>query len=238
MMGSDKWEHEIYLSSFYLGQYQVTQALWEQVMGKNPSDFKGDNLPVEMVNWYDCIEFCNKLSELEGLEPVYEIDKSQKDPGNTNNYDEFKWLVRRKKEALGYRLPTEAEWKYAARGGKYAQKTEYAGSGELKEVGWFGQFFSDEKNVHNWTETSGLRVPNELGLYDMSGNVREWCWDWYGYYPSTSLKDPHGLDSGNARVLRGGSWFRDADDCRVASRYHDLPGCRFIDYGLRLARTV
>ena len=157
-----------------------------------------------------------------------------RDPGNTHDYDEFKWLVRRKKEALGYRLPTEAEWEYAARGGKYARKTEYAGSGELKEVGWFG--YND--NAHNWTETSGLRVPNELGLYDMSGNVDEWCWDWYGDYSDTSLKNPHGPDSGNARVLRGASWILHADYCRVAYRFHDRPDSRYYSYGLRLARTV
>ena len=243
MMGSDKLGreqpiHEVQLSTFYIGQYQVTQALWEQVMEGNPSRFQGANLPVEQVSWYDCIEFCNKLSELEDREPVYEVDKSQKDPGNTSNFDKFKWLVKRKEGALGYRLPTEAEWEYAARGGKYARKTEFAGSGVLKEVGWYDDFITSEKNAHNWTETSGLRVPNELGLYDMSGNVREWCWDWYGDYSDTSLKDPQGPDSGYNRVLRGGSWIYDADYCRVAYRVYDLPDYRYYGFGLRLARTV
>ena len=148
------------VSSFYLGQYQVTQAVWEQVMGDNPSDFKGGRLPVEMVNWYDCQKFLENLNHQLGLTG---------------------------KEL--YRLPTEAEWEYAARGGKYARRTEYAGSGELKEVGWFG-YYDEEKNMHNWTENSGLRVSNELGLYDMSGNVWEWCWDWYGRLFQYFLEGP------------------------------------------------
>ena len=200
--------HEVQLSSFYLGQYQVTQAVWEQVMGDNPSEFKGGRLPVENVSWNDCQKFLENLN--------HQLRLMGKDL---------------------YRLPTEAEWEYAARGGKYARKTEYAGSGELKEVGWFG-YYGEEKNMHNWTETSGLRVPNELGLYDMSGNVREWCWDWYGDYSNTSLKNPHGPDSGEYRVLRGGSWIDDAVYCRVAGRNDDLPDCRSLYYGLRLARTV
>ena len=193
------------VSSFYLGQYQVTQALWEQVMGNNPSEFSGDRLPVDSISWNDCQKFLEKLNHQLGL--------TGKDL---------------------YRLPTEAEWEYAVRGGKYARNTEYAGSGELKEVGWFGYY----DNAHNWTETSGLRVPNELGLYDMSGNVREWCWDWYGSYSQTSLRDPQGPDSGIARVLRGGSWIVSADSCRVASRRLNHPEFRIDGYGLRLARTV
>ena len=213
MMGSDKLErerpiHEVHVSSFYLGQYQVTQALWEQVMGNNPSDFKGDRLPVESISWDNCQKFLGNLNHQLGL-----MGKDL------------------------YRLPTEAEWEYAARGGRYARKTEYAGSGELKEVGWFG-YYGEEKNMHNWTETSGLRVPNELGLYDMSGNVREWCWDWYGDYSDTSLKDPHGPDSGKARVLRGGSWLDFASLCRVSDRDGYVPSGRSDGFGFRLARDV
>ena len=193
------------VSSFYLGQFQVTQALWEQVMGNNPSEFKGGRLPVESISWKDCQKFLENLNHQLGLTG---------------------------KEL--YRLPTEAEWEYAARGGKYARRTEFAGSGDLKEVGWFGYY----DNAHNWTETSGLRIPNELGLYDMSGNVREWCWDRYGRYSDTSLKDPQGPDSGHSRVLRGGSWRYKASYCRVSYLSGSDPSRRNGNVGLRLARDV
>ena len=205
---SEKPEHEVKLKSFFLSPYAVNQALWEEVMGDNPSAFKGAELPVENISWKDCQEFLGKLNE-----------KLRLDDSNA------------------YRLPTEAEWEYAARGGKYANQAEYAGSGVLKEVGWFGHFLSDEKNTHGHTEAQGLRIPNELGLYDMSGNVREWCWDWYGSYSSGSLKDPQGPQSGAYRVLRGGSWFSFADYCRVAFRRDGSPDIRSHGYGLRLART-
>ena len=199
MMGSGRRErerpiHEVELSSFFLSQYAVSQALWTEVMGENPSEFKGSELPVESISWNDCQDFLKKLNGRLGLEVPFT-----------------------------YRLPTEAEWEYAARGGKYANQAEYAGSGVLKEVGWFGQFLGDEKNTHGQTEVCGLRIPNELGLYDMSGNVREWCWDWYGSYSSGSLKDPQGPESGSRRVLRGGAWFYDADFCRVAFRFYFRP---------------
>ena len=136
----DKTECEV--SDFYLGQYQVNQQLWEQVMGENPhKEFHGKDLPMERISWYDCVEFCNRLSELEGLEKVYQIDKSRKDPHNTSNFDKLKWVVAPNFEADGYRLPTETEWEYAARGGKYVKESEYAGSVELKEVGWFREKF-------------------------------------------------------------------------------------------------
>ena len=226
----DKIECEV--SDFYLGQYPVNQQLWEQVMGENPSSFKGTSLPVESISWYDCVEFCNRLSEREGLEKVYQIDKSRKDPPNTSNVDKLKWIVIPNIEANGYRLPTETEWEYAARGGKYAKSNVYAGSPILKEVGWYYE------NSHMETQLSGMNLPNELGFYDMSGNVREWCWDWKGNYPSKRIKDYRGPEGGLFRVLRGGSWGSYAGLCRVSFRYRNHPDDRSYVFGFRLARTA
>ena len=231
----DKIECEV--SDFYLGQYPVNQQLWEQVMGENPSSFKGTSLPVESISWYDCVEFCNRLSEWEGMEKVYRIDKSRKDPNNEADEkgifsDKLKWMVTPNFEADGYRLPTENEWEYAARGGKHAKESEYAGSVELKEVGWY------RGNSHGETQIVGIQLPNELGLYDLSGNLREWCWDWRGNYPSKRIKNYRGPERGRYRVLRGGSWYLGAEYCRVSDRGYGSPDARLSLYGIRLARTA
>ncbi|NUM70071.1 MAG: SUMF1/EgtB/PvdO family nonheme iron enzyme [Ignavibacteriaceae bacterium] len=210
-------EQSVKLDSFYISKYQVTQEEWEFVMGKNPSHFRGErNLPVEKVSWFDSVEFCNKLSEKEGLQKVYS--------GSWDN-------ITMNMNADGYRLPTEAEWEYAARGGSLSKGYEYSGSNNSWEVAWY------YVNSNNNTHPVGQKQPNELGIYDMSGNVWEWCWDWYGNYSSDSQNNPAGPVSGSDRVNRGGSWFNDAGNLRPADRYGSYPVSRHDNLGFRIART-
>ena len=207
---NEKPTHQVTLSSFYIGKYEVTQAEWETVMGSNPSQFKGANLPVERVSWNDCQEFIRKLNEMTGK---------------------------------NFRLPTEAEWEFAARGGNKSIGFIYAGGNDLRNVGWYDEnsrrdkensffsFFSAPRTTHE----VGQKRSNELGLYDMSGNVYEWCQDWYGDYSSASQTNPQGPATGIDRVLRGGSWVNDARDCRLSYRNNSVPGGRYYNGGLRLA---
>ncbi|MEL6134342.1 MAG: SUMF1/EgtB/PvdO family nonheme iron enzyme [Bacteroidota bacterium] len=226
--------HSVTLTQDYLlCRYPVTQSLWEAVMGSNPSKFKGAMRPVERVNWYEAVVFCNQLSIAQGLSPAYLIDQQSQDPQNENTYDEMKWTVKRIVGANGYRLPTEAEWEYAARGGEKAQTYQYAGSPDLNQVGWY------DENSHDETQVVGQKRPNRLGLYDLSGNVYEWCWDWYVAYPEQSQIDPTGPQGGSGRVLRGGSWYDYADSCRVANRDRFFnPDSRHLLIGFRLARNL
>jgi len=189
--------HSVTLSSFEIGKYEVTQAKWENVMGSNPSYFKGDNLPVENVSWNDVQTFISKLNEQTGLK---------------------------------YRLPTEAEWEFAARGGVSANSTTYAGSNTFDDVAWY--FDNSGKKTHE----VGTKQANELGIYDMSGNVWERCNDWYGSYGSNTAKNPQGPTTGFSRVLRGGGWNYDYRSCYVAERLSSGPRGR--DLGFRLARSL
>ena len=192
----EKPTHKVTLSSYYIGETEVTQALWTAVMGDNPSWFTGDNLPVEQVSWEDCQTFIRKLNGLTGK---------------------------------SFRLPTEAEWEFAARGGKRSNLTEYSGGSMIDDVAW------DMGNSGRKTHSVKTKKPNELGLYDMSGNVYEWCQDWYGSYSSSAQTNPTGPDSGSHRVFRGGSWYWGAWFCRSSFRYHDSPGYRNFTLGFRLA---
>jgi formylglycine-generating enzyme required for sulfatase activity len=194
----EKPAHQVTVSDFYIGKYEVTQAQWKSVMSSNPSNFKGDNLPVEQVSWGDVQEFIRKLNAQTGK---------------------------------NYRLPTEAEWEYAARGGAQSRGYKYSGSNTVGNVAWY------DENSGNTTHPVGQKSPNELGLYDMSGNVWEWCSDWYGAYNSSWLADPIGPSSGSYRVVRGGSWGNVAQRVRVPYRSDYTPGDRNNLLGFRLASS-
>jgi formylglycine-generating enzyme required for sulfatase activity len=224
---------EVNVKDFLIGKYEVTQDLWEEVTGKNPSKFKGGSLPVESVSWYEAIEFCNQLSVLEGLEPVYKIDKTTIDPNNKNEYDKSKWTVEFDPNANGYRLPLETEWELAARSGnvRAADQTLYSGNNDIEEVAWY------YGNSENETKEVGSKSPNGLGIYDMSGNVWEWCWSWKAGYASESITRYTGPESGSSRVYRGGSWFSEAKYCRVSPRGSDNPEYKDTGIGLRLAKN-
>ena len=196
-LGDKKPEQLVKLSDYYIGQTQVTQELWETVMGNNPSRFTGNNKhPVEKVSWNDCQEFIQKLNELTGKQ---------------------------------FRLPTEAEWEFAARGGNKSKGYRYSGSNDASTVAWH------KNNSENKTHPVALKQVNELGLYDMSGNVWEWCQDLYGDYSSTPQINPKGASDGVDHVIRGGSWYYEAKLARVSSRNDSSPINRFSDIGFRLA---
>ena len=190
--------HRVKLSDYYIGETEVTQALWEAVMGSNPSEWKGSNLPVENVSWEDCQEFISRLNSLTGK---------------------------------NFSLPTEAEWEYAARGGNKSQGYKYSGSNVIDRVAWY------EDNSGGRIHPVKEKQANELGIYDMSGNVREWCSDWYDYYSSSSQTNPSGPSTGTDRVMRGGSWTDRARFCRVSNRSYNSPSRRSRRSGLRLAMS-
>ena len=202
MMGSEEgYEdempvHPVTLSSFHIGQFTVTQKEWEAIMGSNPSDEKGDDLPVTNVSWNDVQAFIQKLNTQTGKQ---------------------------------YRLPTEAEWEYAARGGIRSKGYKYSGSNDLNEVAWC------DADSNTGVRLVGQKKPNELGLYDMSGNVFEWCQDRYGEYTSSVQVNPKGPKTGKWRILRGGSWVFIPQYCRVALRNNFHPETRYNFLGFRLA---
>lgn len=192
----EKPAHRVTLSGYYIGKYPVTQKQWIEIMGSNPSESEGDNLPVGNVSWNDAQEFICKLNARTGK---------------------------------NYRLPTEAEWEFAARGGNSSCGYKYSGSDNPDAVAWY------DENSDSKTHEVGLKSPNELGIYDMSGNIWEWCQDFFDGYRRSAKTNPQGPTSGMSRVMRGGSWDSYATNCRVSFRSLFMPDFQIAVYGFRLA---
>ncbi|GHU03195.1 hypothetical protein FACS1894147_06700 [Spirochaetia bacterium] len=221
-------QHQVTVTGFYLGKYEVTQKEYEEVMGINPSRFKGQSLPVERVSWFDAVEYCNRRSQKEGLTPAYTIS------GSGNNR-----TVSWNRNANGYRLPTEAEWEYACRAGT-AGPFSTGINITANQVNYNGNYpyNSNAKGTYREKTTAvGSFAANPWGFYDMHGNVWEWCWDWYGDYGSRTQTDPAGAASGTLRVFRGGSWFSLAAVARSAYRYYYAPTFQSYNLGFRVARS-
>ena len=221
LMGSEDSEnqqpiHGVRLRPFLLCRYLVTAELWGEVMEDTPSFFRSTQRPVENVSWYSAVKFCNRLSGNHTCY-VFEEEGVYFDPS-----------------AKGYRLPTEAEWEFAARGGNQYDSHVQAGSPELDQVSWY------RENSGLATLPIGQKRPNSLGLYGMNGNVREWCWDWYDedYYSQSPTDSPMGPDKGYQRVRRGGSWINDDGGTRITYRRSRHPREKSNRLGFRLARSV
>jgi formylglycine-generating enzyme len=228
---------KIIVPDFYIGTTEVTQKEWNKIMGKNSSEFVGEEFPVTNVSWYDCVAYCNKKSELEGLKPYYEIDKMSVDPVVEDTEDTLKWTVKQNKLSNGYRLPTVYEWEYAASGGKLSKNYIYSGSNNIKEVAWFWVNSGKEELGLPWvyeklqgngckSHPVSQKKPNELGLFDMSGNVREWCWEY---------KNNGELNAG--RSLKGGCWMGAEYVCEPKFTGYSPAVVAYNDLGFRIARN-
>ncbi len=226
------------VSSFYLDKYEITQASYETVMGSNPASGSGvgSNYPVYSVSWFNAIEYCNKRSIGESLTPCYSYSTYGSNPlswptgwntdVNNNTNVSCSWTVN------GYRLPTEAEWQFAARGGNSTHNYTYSGSNTIDGVAWYGI------NSGDVTHIVGTKTANELGLFDMTGNVWEWTWDIYGTYSNSDQNNPHGAVSGLFRIHRGGSWNNSASDCTVSGRFSGYATVDNVDLGFRVCKNA
>lgn len=225
----DEVRHSVAISPFYMGTHEVTQKAYRELMGSNPSQFRGENLPVENVSWHDAILYCNKRSIAENLTPAYAITCS----GDT-------MMVTWDRKANGYRLPTEAEWEYACRAGTVTPF--FTGENvTVDQANYYGTYPYDgypSGHYRNRTIPTGSLVPNAWGLYDMHGNVWEWCWDWYGAYDTAAAENPAGPDSGTYRVNRGGGWNDFGRHLRSAYRAAYPPENKTFNLGFRIARNA
>ena len=255
---SDAPRRTVTLDAFYIGKYEVTKAEWDEVrtwaLSNGYTDLaagsgKASNHPVQTISWYDMVKWCNARSQKEGLTPVYYINNAQTTVYKTGSVDvtnaQVKW------SANGYRLPTEAEWEKAARGGLSGKRFAWGNTISHSRANYYAT--SDYKydltgnSYHHpsyktgsepYTSPVGAFAANGYGLYDMAGNVFEWCWDWHVKYSSGSQTNPRGATSGTRRVFRGGSWDSGADDGRVALRDHEPPGNTDDEFGFRVARSL
>jgi len=227
--------HEVKLDSYYIAKTETT--VWQYYLflkskkknfGCRDSDSNndGDN-PVVCMRWYAAVEYANWLSEKRGLPAAYEVDSLE--------YIAFAFNQPFNQQSKGYRLPTEAEWEYAARGGPKSADFIYSGSNDLGEVGWY-EGNSDSSYLQRRTHKVGTLKANELGIYDMSGNVWEWCWDWYDGYEEQAQVNPIGPEKGYKRVLRGGSWNISNSNCPVANRFSTTPYNYYSNYGFRMTQ--
>jgi formylglycine-generating enzyme len=234
---SSYYGKDIKLSDFYISKYEVSQKEWIEVMGNNQSKFKGENLPVETITWYDCVEYCNKRSLKEGLKPYYNIDKTKTDPDNDDSRDDIKWAITIIEGANGYRLPTVMEWEYASGGGQMSKSYTYSGSNDIDNVALYWVNSGDKilTGVWSWgavqqnhckTKPIGSKAPNELGIFNMSGNVREWCWDW--------KVNEEGIKE---RCWRGGGWAGGDFCCESTYQGSYVGNSKGEDEGLRLCRS-
>lgn len=225
----DEIQHRVTLDDFYLNKYEVTQKEYRDVMGSEPGNFRGDDLPVENVTWYEAAQYCNTRSERESLTPAYGINGLGDDLRVTWN-----------RRANGYRLPTEAEWEYACRAGTTTpfNTGENATSRQANYYGYYPYNDAPRGEYRERTLPVGSLAPNRWGLHEMHGNVWEWCWDWYGEYPTTAQNNPDGPSSGIYRVNRGGGWNDFGRHLRSAYRAAHPPANRTFNLGFRVARNA
>jgi len=229
---NERPRHKVTLAPLLIGKTEVKQKLWQDVMGTNPSVRTDANQPVTNVSWYEAIEFCNLLSQRDGLNPCYTINQSFPDANNVSDFDSLRFSVSCDWTANGYRLPTEAEWEYAAKSGDSFNTLLYAGSDKIKDVAWYADNSADR------VQLCAQKKPNAFGLYDMSGNVFEWCWDYWGAYGKEALDNPTGAKSGAYRIIRGGSWQSDATQCVTTYRGGSAAQEKSKDIGFRIVRSA
>ena len=222
--------HKVTLSSFYISKYEITQKEYKAVMGNDPSSHKGEGMPVDKVSWFDACEYCNKLSIKSGYTPTYNIIKTN-DKTKDGKPDKSKWKVTCNWNADGYRLPTEAEWEYAAIGGNKSRGYSYSGSDDPSEVSW-------NKNTGGKPMKVGTKKANELGIHDMSGNHWEWCWDWYSSYTAADKNNPTGPSEGEKKVERGGAYYADPQIGKVDYRLMCPPETEYSSITIRIVRPA